>query len=646
MPVAITIESNYFDEISISALAEYGWGQKCETQVHPNAIYPSDINLYPLLMEWVSSEKFINDTTVIQNEYTEEEMRQHTSDFEFINNNTLWLWGDLYKGGLGIIVYDSHTYTWVSSWGLLLNPQTNKYAYYCDLFNGQTGNDLFNTLSSVIISQDYNFIPTSLVPYEPMHYEEYSLDSSRGRTFRIFSKNWNDEFNVGAFYRMVGFNDFLYAEIPNPYTSQSTWYSKEWAGYWIDVGSGFDVDHIPAQLWRSTIAGNFLEEPPSPYIRQGGDIWGGATKKIDPNSNSGGGSSQGGGGEYNDSGSTPNTQDDLPTLDVDALDTGFVNLYLPSKAELKSLADFLFTGITESVSVVLKRLVSNPLDYIVSLNMCHIPLEYTYTEGVKFGGVNTGVTMGKADSQFIKMSGGTLTIKESDQCNNFLDYAPYTKAQIWIPYVGMHELPIDLIMNATLELVYRVDLLTGSLTAQLYVTRDRTNYLQGCEDGVSDAQMLTFTGNCFQSIPVTSTDYRNVVNGVLGLAGGVATSVATGNPLPLASSVANATLNSKPSIVSSGSIGNCYGYMIQQRAFIILSRPVANIPDSWGEWEGYPSNFLETVESFMDSDGKHQYVLKIDSSTLWTGSVKNKFGVITDEEAEELKQIFEGGVCV
>lgn len=638
MAVAITIESNYFGDINISALAEYGWGQKCETQVHPDAIYPSDFNLYPKLMEWVANEKFISDTTVIQNEYTEEELSQHLSDFDYINDNVLWLWGDLYKGGLGIIVHDAHTYTWASSWGLLLNPQTNKYAYYCDLFNGQAGNDYFDTLSSVIISQDYNFVPTSIAPYEPMHYDEYSLDSTRGRTFRIFSKNWNDEFNVGAFYTLTGFNDFLYTEIPTPYTNQSDWFSRDWAGYWIDVASGFDVDHIPGRLWRSTIAGNFLEQPPFPYIRKGGSIWGGADIKPDPNSSGGGGSSQGGGGSYDDDASSGNTTDDVPSLDVDVLDTGFANLYVPSKSELQSLAQFLFTGITEAASIVLKRLIANPLDYIISLNLCHIGLTFSETEAVKFGGISTNVVMGKLSNQFLRnLNGGSVSIVESEQCKNFLDYSPYTRCQIWIPYCGMHELPIDLIMNATLSLKYTVDLLTGSLTATLYVTRDRTGYLRNVEDAIEDMQLLTFTGNCFEPLPIASTDYRNVVNGVLGLASGAATSIATGNPLPLASSVANATMNSKPNVITSGSIGNCYGYMLQQRAYLILSRPVINVPKRFIDWQGYPSNFLDAIENF---DG----YLEIDSATLWTGGIKNQFGVITETEADELKNIMEGGI--
>lgn len=57
----------------------------------------------------------------------------------------------------------------------------------------------------------------------------------------------------------------------------------------------------------------------------------------------------------------------------------------------------------------------------------------------------------------------------------------------------------------------------------------------------------------------------------------------------------------------------------------------------FSEWEGYPSNMKKKVK---DVTG----YFEVNTSCFWSGSIKNKFGVITDTEADELKQILEGGV--
>ena len=368
---------------------------------------------------------------------------------------------------------------------------------------------------------------------------------------------------------------------------------------------------------------------------------GGNQVPYDPNNSSGDNhNNSGGDGDY-DTDNDPLDPSDEPSFTTDALDTGFVNVYLPTKSELKSLAEFLFTGITENISIALKRLVANPLDYIVSLSLCHINLGYTETEAVKFGGISTNVVMGKAQSQFVKLNGGSVTINQAKHGNNFMCYAPYNKCNIWIPYCGLHELPIDLIMGGTLKLKYIVDILTGSVIANLYLTRDRISDYgfpkERCEKGQSEGYMWSYTGNCFEPLPFASTDYRNVVNGALGIASGAVTSIATGNPLPLAANVANAAMSSKPTLQTGGSIASCYGYMCMQQAFLILQKPSPNMYYGFSSWEGYPSNMKRKIK---DSTG----YLEIEPSCFWTGAVKNKFGVITETEADELKNIMGSGI--
>ena len=365
---------------------------------------------------------------------------------------------------------------------------------------------------------------------------------------------------------------------------------------------------------------------------------------IAPDINDGGGTNppQGGDGKW-DKTNTPVKPTDVTQITNDALGSGFVTIYNPTSAELQQLAQFLFSGITKSIANMLKKLMANPMDYIVGLNMCHFNVSSTSATSVKFGGVDTGVVMNVIDSQFKKISGGSVTIAEQE--GGMLDYAPNTKCKIFIPYCGIHELPIDLVMGGTLKLQYIVDVLTGSLVAELSLLRNRS-WLMGSENAVDSSTgyndgglMWTYSGNCFIPIPVASTDYRNVVNGALGLVSGIGTSVATGNPLPLAGSMAGAIMNSKPTIQAGSNIGANYGYMTAQDAYIILEEPVPAKPPEYQSWIGYPVNQLMYIS---DCSG----LVISDTSTWWTGTNKDMFGNITEDEMKELEQIMEGGICV
>lgn len=365
---------------------------------------------------------------------------------------------------------------------------------------------------------------------------------------------------------------------------------------------------------------------------------------VDHDENDGGGINppQGGGGKWSTT-NTPVKPTDVSGIEYDAFNSGFIHAYNPTAAELHQLASFLFSGITKNIANMLKKLMANPMDYIVGLNMCHFNVSCTSADSVKFGGVDTNVVMNVIDKQIVSMDGGSVTLEEN--AGGMLDYAPNTRVKIYIPYCGVHELPIDLVMGGTLKLQYIVDVLTGSLVAELSLIRDRS-WLMGSEDAVTQGTgyddgglMWSYSGNCFIPIPIASTDYRNVVNGALGLVSGIGTSIATGNPLPLAGSVAGAVMNSKPQIQVGSNMGANYGYMTAQDAYLIIEQPVPAKPIEYQSWVGYPVNEMYTIDDYSG-------LMIVKNDTYWCGTVKNSFGVITPDEADELRELLNGGICV
>ena len=345
--------------------------------------------------------------------------------------------------------------------------------------------------------------------------------------------------------------------------------------------------------------------------------------------------------DQGDDGDGDNTQtpSDVPTLDdlnADATDTGFVRIYRPSTAELRGLAHFMFAQLTDDDAEILKKLLVNPLDYIVGLNMCHFtPAVGTYEEDVKLGGISIGDGLGMfpVAKQYVTISGGSYTL--IGQKGNYLDYAPFTKIQIYIPYTGMHDLPTDLVQNSTLSLTYVIDLLSGALVAHLSITKNPQ--FNGEADATDNALVFTYTGNCFTPIPIANSDYRGAVNGMLGLCGGAISSAISGNPMSLFKAGTSAIMNAKPTVQSKASVANDFGFMSGQIAYLIISRPIESKPSKYYEWVGHMCNRIEPVSYYAGG------VLTIKDDSLWTSFDNTN---ITDTETQEIRDLFKLGVCV
>ena len=357
---------------------------------------------------------------------------------------------------------------------------------------------------------------------------------------------------------------------------------------------------------------------------------------TDPNDGGGSGGQQGGSGNYDNS---QDGQNPVKQNLKGCLDTGILTLYNPSVTDMQNFAAFLYSSLTDGDAIALKKLFASPMDYIICFNMTHLDLSLNIadTKTVHFGGVDTTIAMPYLENQFVYASGGSLSVPH--QCNNFLDYSPYTKAKLYIPYCGEYDLPIDLVTAGTMYIDYMIDLLSGAVTAQLSITRDRHglfNTNMNIEDAANDLYMTSFQGNIYTQIPIGSIDNRGLVSSLLGIAAATGTAIATSNPLPLMGSVANTALSSKETITKSGSISSCYGYIAPQYAQIILQRPIQNKPSEFSLYRGYPSNTINKISHYKE-------FVTIDPNTFWTDNFSKP---ITNEETQELKQILNDGFYI
>lgn len=157
--------------------------------------------------------------------------------------------------------------------------------------------------------------------------------------------------------------------------------------------------------------------------------------------------------------------------------------YAVTAATLQNIGQKLWT---QSYFDVLK-VQSNPIENIVSVK--GLPMAFTGTaEEIKVGDVAFGINGDKVAS-VQKIAIGS--IKYMGKYGNYLDFAPYTKTKLNLPYIGLIELdPADL-FNSTLKIEYVIDLVTGQCMAILTL------------DGIP---FMNVTGQMGFDIPITASD--------------------------------------------------------------------------------------------------------------------------------------------
>jgi hypothetical protein len=272
---------------------------------------------------------------------------------------------------------------------------------------------------------------------------------------------------------------------------------------------------------------------------------------------------------------TPDSITDPALPTISSVDTGFITLYKPSISQLNDLATWMWGDLDVDS---FKRVMQSPMDAILGLSILPGIVPSGSSSRVKIGNLNSGVSMSKVSNQYVKFDCGTVTIKR--KWGAFLDYSPYTKTYLYLPFIGIRLVETDSIMNTPVQVKYNIDVMSGACCA--FVIANGTT-------------LYSFIGQCACSVPVTGRDWTNLINGVLGAVSGVASavgSVAHGNIIGAVSGIASAAssaLSAKPTIEHSGSMGGMGGLMGIKRPYFIIERPAQAVPGHQNEVIGYPS---------------------------------------------------------
>lgn len=329
----------------------------------------------------------------------------------------------------------------------------------------------------------------------------------------------------------------------------------------------------------------------------------------------GGISGPGGGDGTFDFSSTPVAHPGAPT--IGAYDTGFVSLYNPSAAQLRSLAAYLWSGAFDVDNF--RKIVADPMDAILGLSIIPVtPPSAGAT--LMVGNISTGLSMPKVTQQYVVVSCGSVSILP--KWGAYLDFSPYSKLQLYLPYIGIVDINPDDCMNGTIDVQYIVDVLSGTCSVTVL-----------CNDHV----LYALGGECSCPCPVTAGQYKNGAFGILGALGGISGAVGgsmsgnvggvTGGLEDAANSIISMV---KPDIQRSGNIGGSSGLMGIQFPYLILTIPRMCTPGQQNEYIGYPSYMTVTL-------GDLSGYTEVDSIHL-SGIAA------TDAEIDEIESLLKEGV--
>lgn len=322
----------------------------------------------------------------------------------------------------------------------------------------------------------------------------------------------------------------------------------------------------------------------------------------------------GGNGDF-DATSEPVDIPPLPT--ISATDTGFLTLFNPSLSNIRDLAAYMWANPLFDVNAY-KKILANPMDAILGLSIVPCAVPASTSKNVTVGNIPTGVSMPVCDSQYLSIDCGSINVNE--YWGAYLDYSPYTKAELYLPYCGIHPIDIDDIMGKAVKVVYHVDILTGACVA--YVK---------CGDSV----LYSYIGQCASSIPVSGSDWTNMINGIINASTAIGSMAATGGlTAPMAAStIATTAVNTiKPSIERSGSLSGTGGIMGNQIPYLILTRPRQALPELQNQFSGYPSfisSYLGDLVGYTEVDSIHLEGISA-----------------TGAELNEIESILKGGVIL
>ena len=279
-----------------------------------------------------------------------------------------------------------------------------------------------------------------------------------------------------------------------------------------------------------------------------------------------------------DSGDTPPAEPPI----LNGSSNGLWTMYNPTKAQVNAFGAWLWA---DTLIDQIMRQFNSPIDAIIGFHQIYCTPTTGSDKVIKAGYLDSPVSAKEITDQYATIDCGSVFVDEF--YGTALDYN-HSHVSIYLPFVGIVPLETSVVTGATLQVIYRIDVFTGTCLAQIKVIKQNSN-----------AVMYAFEGNCAVQIPLTATTYCGVVSSIINLTqsglslfmgdmmGAFRGAVAT-----VGSGITNLTGTRQ-----SGSMGSNAGALGIRKPYLIITRPIAYDAVEYSRQYGYPLNKTVTLGS-------------------------------------------------
>ena len=352
-------------------------------------------------------------------------------------------------------------------------------------------------------------------------------------------------------------------------------------------------------------------------------------------------SSSGGysGGSFDDSSDTIGIPPE-PSLSVSSM--GFVNVYRPTANSLSGMVDELFpqtnipdipsgetlADIVNSLNGLIDTVANgiiqfgnkNLLDYVLDAHIIPVNPPVSTTNNIKVGYKTLSISVPKVSSDYVTFDCGTLNIKE--YYTNYIDYL--TSFKLYLPFVGFVPIQPEYVQSGYINVTYRFNVLDGSFCAWVLSTSSKSK--------LTNTVVGSFSGNCCVHIPISATNYANVISGMVNGVSNTINAVSKGSVGGVVQSSEQTIQSLKPDVALSNGYNATSSYSGIRVPYFIVERPVASFSKNYPTENGLPLNVTKKL-----SDVK--------GFTIASNPILNGIGC-TDVELSLIKNYLQGGVIL
>lgn len=314
--------------------------------------------------------------------------------------------------------------------------------------------------------------------------------------------------------------------------------------------------------------------------------------------------------------------DEIPSPDETApggydLESVLTKTYKTDAIQMQELGKYLWGT---SFIADIKLVNNNPIENLVGCKRMPVSIPAGDFENIVMGNVTTTAN-GQIVNNIPIIDVGS--VRYEGYYKNFLDYSPYTRLILFLPFCGFTELDPSVVTGKTLSVKYAIDVVLGKCRAMLFV---------------DDAYYASFDGNFGVDIPITSSNRAQVDAGLVASGISALAQVGMAPATNVATTAVSATMGGIESAVAAqyhsvraGSYSSTCAWQETRTCFMIADIPTCQYPSSYAHDKGYPCQLTRSLSTMR-------------GFTICNSDIDMRGFRCTEEEINMIREILTTGI--